>query len=106
MKPFEVVSGEEEDLAVLKVRPRRLELPMRENFVAATAELLERPEARLAVDISNLSRIYSLFIGALVELDLRAKQAGKSLTLIVSAGVAGQLRKMSLDQNMNIQEAR
>ena len=105
MKPFDILT-DEEDLAVLKVRSRRLELRMREEFLAATAELLERPEARLAVDVSNLSRISSIFIGALVELNLRARQAGKSLTVLVSPEVLKQFSGMSLDQDMDIREAR
>ncbi len=104
MKPFEVVPDEEGDAAVLKVRARRLELRMREEFLAAMAELLARPETKLLVEILNLSRIFSLFIGALVDLNMRAQQAGKSLTVLAAPGVVKQLREMSLDRNMDIQE--
>ena len=104
MKAFEVVPDEARDAAVLKVRVRRLGLPMREEFLAATSELLARPEVKLIVDVSGLSRIFSLFIGALVDLNMRAQQAGKSLAVLTSPGVADQLRGMSLDQNMDIRE--
>jgi len=104
VKPFDILT--EEDLVVLKVRVRRLEVRMRDEFLAATAELLARPEARLAVDVSHVPRIYSLVIGMLVELNLRATPAGKSLTLIVSAEVLTQVSGMSLDQNMDIREVR
>lgn len=104
MKPFEVVADEEQGQALLKVRVRRLELRMREDFLRSANELLDRPEAALAVDLSGLPRIFSLFIGALVDLNMRAQRAGKTLTLFVSPGVARQLREMSLDHNMDVRE--
>ena len=104
MKAFEVVADEEQGLAILKVRARRLELRMREDFLRQTEELLDRPEEGLAVDLSGLPRIFSLFIGALVDLNMRVQRAGKTLAVFVSPAVAGQLRRMSLDQNMDVRE--
>ena len=93
---------EERGLAVLRVPGPRLEITGREEFTAACARLLAEPAKKVVVDISAVEGIFSLFIGTLVDVHVRAERAGKRLSVMVSDPVRESLERMGLEGTLDL----
>ena len=74
-----------------------LRLPDRHEFATACEKLLEGEAARIVVDLTSLQNIYSLFIGVLVDVALRAREAEKTFVIRARGNVAESLRLMNVD---------
>ena len=83
--------------ARLQVLTDILEIGDRDEFSRACDELLKKPAERLIIDLGSLTRIYSLFIGILVDTALRARAAKKELVIRARGSVAESLRLMNVD---------
>ena len=99
---FDLNVDEDKDLAVLRVPGPRLEITQRESFAEACSRGLASPAAKLVVDLSQVDRIFSLFIGTIVDLHVRAERAGKSLTLLASPAVRESLGRMGLEKTLDL----
>ena len=81
----------------LVVSADELRLPDRQDFTASCEKLLESGATKIVVDLTALQNIYSLFIGVLVDVALRAREAGKTVVIRAGGQVAASLRLMNVD---------
>ncbi len=89
-------------ISVLRVRPGRLEITQRAAFGEACDRLLSSTSERLVVDLSATDRIFSLFIGAMVDLHVRAERVQKRLTILAGGPVLESLQKMGLEKTLDL----
>ncbi len=82
-----------------------LRLPDRHEFATACEKLLEGETARIVVDLTCLQNIYSLFIGVLVDVALRAREAQKTLVIRARGNVAESLRLMNIDATAKLEDS-
>jgi len=99
---FRVETVEERGITVLRALSQRLDITQRGSFSEGCDRLLAAETAKIVVDLSDLDRIFSLFIGTLVDLHVRAERAGKHLTVIASDAVRESLGRMGLEKTMDI----
>ena len=92
----------EKDLAVLRVLPRELDFAQRLAFGEACGELLDSEARRLVVDLTRIERIFSVFVGTLADLALRAEDTGKSLTILARPAVAEVFQRVNLASPLNV----
>lgn len=95
----------EKDLAVLRLLPKELAFAQRLEFGRACQELLASGCGRLAVDLTRVQALSSVFVGTLADLGLRATDAGQSVTILASPGVAEIFRKVNLASPLNVRVA-
>ncbi len=91
---LETVSATETRLIV---PGEQLSLKDRAEFTALCEKLLRSGTKTIVVDLTSLENIYSLFIGVLVDVALRARDAGKTFIIRASGRVAESLRLMNVD---------
>ncbi len=82
-----------------------LRLPDRHEFATACEKLLDGEAARIVVDLTSLRNIYSLFIGVLVDVALRAREAQKTLVIRARGKVAESLRLMNIDATAELDDS-
>ena len=99
---FVVEELSDRGMSVLKVRARRLEITQRAAFGEACDRLLASTSDRLVVDLSGTDRIFSLFIGAMVDLHVRAERVGKHLSIVAGGPVLESLRTMGLEKTLDL----
>jgi len=99
---FKIETVEERGLTVLKMQGQRLEITQRESFGEACDRLLAAETEKIVIDLSDLDRIFSLFIGSLVDLHVRAERSGKRLSVIASEAVRESLGRMGLEKTLDI----
>jgi anti-anti-sigma regulatory factor len=91
---LETVSASETRLIV---PGEQLSLKDRTEFTALCEKLLRSGTKTIVVDLTSLQNIYSLFIGVLVDIALRARDAGKTFIIRAGGRVAESLRLMNVD---------
>ena len=91
---FRVAATPEKDTAVLTVLSDSLNMADREAFLAACRELLAGKASNLVIDLRALRRIFSVFIGSVMDVNARAKNEGRRLTVLTTEGVATVFRSV------------
>jgi hypothetical protein len=99
---FRLRSSEEKDLAVLQIMTDTLELSHREEFLAACAGLLETTRGRLVIDLRGLRRIFSIFVGTVMDVNAKAGAEGRRLTVIASPDVEKLFRTVVGPETLEI----
>lgn len=87
---------------VLRVDAPALDLDHRDEFAQAFNALLRSDHERIVVDLQKIDRIFSLFIGSLVDLHQRSDELGKRLQIIVSPEVRETFKRMNLLEALDI----
>jgi len=100
--PMRVDRLPERDLAVLRVFTPEVGMDHKDLFKALTEELLASPQSKLVVDLSKTRRIFSLFIGSLVDLHQRAGKESKTLTILAPKSIYEILQKMNLGDVLDV----
>lgn len=83
-------------LAVLRVRAVKLTIEDLEPFRRAGRALLDSALPRLAVDFSRVEQVFSVYIGALVDLTELARKRGRAFVVLVRPHVAGMFERMKM----------
>ena len=89
-------------ISVLRVPGPRLEITQRESFARGCDALLASGAAKVVVDLSHVDRIFSLFAGTIIDLQVRAERAGKSLSVLASPQVRDSFERMGLGRMLDI----
>ena len=97
-----ITTSEEKDLAVLQLVRDALELSDREEFLGACAKLLDTGRGRLVIDMRGLRRIFSIFVGTVMDVNARARKEGRHLTLMASEEVTSLFRTIVSSEVLDI----
>ncbi|MFW5856909.1 MAG: STAS domain-containing protein [Planctomycetota bacterium] len=98
---FTVEDVESRDIAVLRIRGE-LGLEARREFAQHVQELLLSPRSKLVVDLTGVSRIFSIYFGSLVDLSQQAEGQERSLSVLVSKEQARRFEQASLQVTLNL----
>lgn len=82
----------ERGTALLQVMRESLEMADREEFLAACRQLLATGQPRLVIDLRSLRRIFSVFVGSVMDVNARARADGRRLTVLTTESVARLFR--------------
>lgn len=82
----------EKDLAVLQVLRDSLEMSDREAFLAGCRELLATGQHNLLIDLCGLRRVFSVFVGSILDVSARARAENRRLLLKTTTAVAEVFR--------------
>lgn len=88
-------------LAVLRVQGE-LEIHNRKVFKEASQALVDAPYERLVLDLTGVTRLFSMYIGSVADLHQRSVDAGKSLTILVTAPVLRIFEQTNLNEVLNL----
>lgn len=89
------------DLAVLRISGE-LDFDMRPEFQKAITDLVEKGCKKLVIDLSNISRMSSVFIGTLIDQGHSIQQNGKSLSVMLVDRIARICTDAGLDKVVHI----
>lgn len=92
------------ETALLEVTRTSLEMTDREEFLAGCRALLASGQKHLVIDLRGLTRVFSVFVGTVVDLHARAGAEGRSLKVIASEEVARLFRSVSGGQALDIDD--
>jgi len=98
---FTVEDVESRDIAVLRIRGE-LGLEARREFAQHVQELLISPRSKLVVDLTGVTRIFSIYFGSLVDLSQQAEGQERSLSVLVSKEQARRFEQASLQVTLNL----
>jgi anti-anti-sigma regulatory factor len=91
---FRLSSSREHGMAVLSVVSNSLDLDRRAEFIGACSRLLESGMKRVVIDMRGLRRIYSIFVGTVMDVNARARAEGIDLTVIAGEDVTRLFRSL------------
>jgi anti-anti-sigma regulatory factor len=80
--------------ATLEVLQDLLGMADRDEFVAGCRELLESNQKRLVMDLRKVRRIFSMYLGTIVDLSDRASRKGQQLSVKATPPVANLIRSV------------
>ncbi len=92
---------EERDACVLKIEGN-LDFDERATFLEAMEKLFQLPGKKLVVDISNISRFSSVYIGTLIDQGGRARADGRILSAAMLEKMARVCRASGMEQVVHI----
>jgi anti-anti-sigma regulatory factor len=92
----------DERSTLLRIETSSLDLGQRDEVARAFDSLLDSRHHRLVVDLRKIGRIFSLFIGSLVDLKQRSEQRNKRLVILVNPQVRETLERMNLAETLDI----
>lgn len=75
-----------------------LDFDLRTDFHQGMTQLLDQEPEKLVVDMANVTRMSSVFIGTLVDFGLQAKGKGKQLSCIVNEKIERICSSAGLDK--------
>ena len=94
----------EMETALLEVVRTSLEMTDREEFLAGCRALLAAGQRNLVIDLRGLQRVFSVFVGTMLDLHVRAGAEGKSLKVLASEEVVRLFRSVSGGQALHIDD--
>jgi anti-anti-sigma regulatory factor len=98
---FSVEDVEARDIAVLRIRGE-LGLEARTEFAQKTKELLLTERSKLVVDVTGVSRIFSIYFGSLVDLSQQAAAEERSVSVLVTPEQAARFEQANLQIPLNL----
>ena len=99
-----LTSVPERGSAVLQVMRDSLEMGDREAFLSACRELLATGQPQLVIDMRSLRRIFSVFVGSVMDVNARAHAQGLNLTVLATESVASLFRAVVGAEALNIDD--
>jgi hypothetical protein len=97
-----LTSAPERGEAVLEVTRDSLEMTDREEFLAGCRRLLATGQPRLVIDLRSLRRIFSVFVGSVMDANARAQVEGRALVVLATEPVAALFRAVVGAEVLNI----
>lgn len=86
----------ERGIAMLRVTGD-LNMQQRKEFVFNLEQLLACPEKKLVVDLTRIERLFSIYLGTLVDVKQRAEKDGKVFSILATKKVAQLFSQANLD---------
>ena len=97
--------ADDKDLAVLEVVSDTLALSDRDEFLKACGELLETGKKHVIIDMRGLRRIFSIFLGTVLDVNVKVGRAGGRLTVMASEEVSKLFRTVAGPEILEICQA-
>ena len=98
---YEVESISDREMAVLRVTGE-LDFDDRGDFRVAIDELLETPQPKRVVDLSQIKRMSSVYIGTLIDAGSRSRATNSVLSVILCGRMARVCREAGLERVVRI----
>ena len=92
---------DERDIAILRVQGE-LDFNDRGEFQNATDFLLQSKKSRYVIDLSKITRISSVFIGTLVDVGVKVRDAEKTISVMMAKRMAKVCREAGLEPTIQI----
>ena len=102
----QLTTSPETGTAVLEVTTEALGMPDRAEFLAGCQDLMASDQKRLVLDLHSVRRIFSMFMGTIVDLSDRARRNGQSLTVKASPPAADLMRSVLGTRFLDIDDGR
>lgn len=84
----------EKDMAVLKVGYDSIEMSDWESFVKACEKLIRAKQLHLVLDLTQLKRILSVFIGKAIEMNFEARRKNRRFTVLAKKELVSDLQNI------------
>jgi anti-anti-sigma regulatory factor len=94
----------ERNICILKANGE-LTLEDRDEFSFNGEILLSSDQEKLALDLTGVNQLFSLYVGSIVDLAKRAKESGKSFTVVAKGKVLLILQQANLSELANLIDA-
>jgi hypothetical protein len=102
---FKIDVVDTEDRATLTVVGDSLEIPDHQEFLKSCGRLLNSGCGSLVVDLRELRRVFSIFVGTIMDANVKAGREGKHLTVVATDGVTRLFRTVVGPEVLDIQPA-
>lgn len=99
---YRITLSAEKDLAVLQVTRDVLELSDREAFMAGCRELLASDAGRLVIDLRDLRRVFSVFVGTVMDVNVHVREEGRKLVVLASEAVSEVFGAVGVNAELDI----
>lgn len=91
------------DRAICVMRAQgELDLDQRKDFSFSAEQLLASDQPKLVLDLTKVSRMFSIFIGTIVDLNQRATQNGKVFSVLAGKKVADLFEQANLNETIPV----
>jgi hypothetical protein len=91
-------------MAVLQVVCDALTLDCRDEFLGACAGLIRSGCGSLVIDLRNLRRVFSIYVGTIMDVNARAQRDGRSLTVVAGPELTKMFRSVVGPETLRICE--
>lgn len=99
---YRLTEDAQKGVATLEVRVDLLGMADRDEFMAGCRALLASGRKRLVLDLRGVRRMFSIFLGTIIDIGERAHANGQALTVRVPEQVARLLRSVLGDRTLDI----
>lgn len=96
---FEIEEVGARGIAVLRVLGE-LTMNNRREFLEQAEELLTSPQPKLVIDLSRISRLFSLYLGSMLDIAQKAKQQDKVFSVLVTRKLADLFAQANLSESI------
>jgi anti-anti-sigma factor len=101
---FHITEIVERDICVMKITGE-LRFEHRTQFKTASKSLLTSDRSKIVIDLSNAKRVFSMFLGSMVDLQQSLKEHGKTMAILCSPRVMKLFEQANLDKLLTLIEA-
>ncbi|MHC4873011.1 MAG: STAS domain-containing protein [Planctomycetota bacterium] len=98
---FVIEEMPDRDITILRVHGA-LEFDKRGVFSEHVEKLLASSNAKIVIDLTSVEKLFSVFLGSLVDVHQRAQDGGKVLSVLASPKVIKLLKQVNLDSILTI----
>jgi hypothetical protein len=88
--------------AVLRVLADDISLGDRDAFMRGCQELLATQCSRLVIDFGRIERVFSIFVGTVMDVNARAHGEGRELEVLAGPGVTRLFRMVAPPEALKI----
>jgi hypothetical protein len=92
---LEVSSDQARSEAVLRVLADEISLSDRDAFMRGCQQLLDTGCSKLVIDFGGLDRVFSIFVGTVMDVNARAHGEGRELEVVAGEGVTRLFRMVA-----------
>jgi hypothetical protein len=91
---LQLVEMPERDMAVLRVGYDSIEMTEWEKFVKACEKLLRAKQLHLVLDLRELNRILSVFIGKAIEMNFQVRKQDRRFTVLAKRELVSDIQNI------------
>ena len=99
---YRISISEGKGRAVLEILAEDLDLGNRDEFLEGCRRLLEAGQPHLIIDMHGLQRLFSIFIGTVMDVNVKARLEGRRLTVVASDGVTRLFRTVVGPESLEV----
>lgn len=98
---FNIQEIPEREIAVLRVTGD-LDFEKRKNFSESAEQLLKTSQPKIVIDLTAITRIFSVYLGTIVDIHQRSEKEGKALSVLANKKLSELFKQANIDSIINI----